>query len=459
MHKRIDILNLEWETDSRDTNIVDPTLVSLEDRFGYKIVRDSIWHGFFKILKYRPKSLIMSNELGAIENYLICKFAYAIGLKVIVFISEGLNYECTDEISQKKLETEMFFGHNTDHTKLWDMKLLWSYATRDIFRKYITEARDSNLKVSGATGFDSYKLLHFDSQSILKKLGKQEYKKVILLVGFAFDLYPMLDLERSSADEKTINWLYDQRLKVRDIYKELIENNRDTLFILKHHPGSINLDDTEFNGIMDIYDNTITIHKNVSIRELLWVSDIIIAFDSTVCLEAWLLGKPSILVNPEEGTFPRSWNYFGSPIVRNIQDIQAMVDEFYSCGYIQKFMDLQSKRDEIVKKQIQFDDGFNYLRAAKLIDEELHKPTKHLFNKKILKLMFLRLFRELCEFIIEKQPIPFVKPKTRQVYIKRSNRYNKNARNISIRNYREGIYLLENQNAKKVSDILQNYEG
>ena len=78
---KTDILNLEWETDSRDTNITDPILVSLEDRFGYNVKTDSIWYAFYKILKYRPKVLLMSNEVGAVENYFICRFAYSIGIK------------------------------------------------------------------------------------------------------------------------------------------------------------------------------------------------------------------------------------------------------------------------------------------------------------------------------------------------------------------------------------------
>ena len=51
MNHKIDILNLEWETDSRDTTITDPILVSLQDRFGYSVKTDSIWYAFYKILK------------------------------------------------------------------------------------------------------------------------------------------------------------------------------------------------------------------------------------------------------------------------------------------------------------------------------------------------------------------------------------------------------------------------
>ena len=217
MKHKVDILNLEWETDSRDTNIVEPILVSLEDRFGYSIKRDSIWYAFFKILKYRPKALIMSNEVGAVENYYVCRFAYSLGIKTMVLISEGLNYECGTEEEQKKLETELLWGHNREHRKIWDLKLLWSENTRNSIYKYVEDSRNLNLKVSGATGFDSYTLLEFDGKDVLQKFEKQRYKKVILLVGFAFDLYPTYDLDKLHMSKEVVEWLYGQRFHVRDI--------------------------------------------------------------------------------------------------------------------------------------------------------------------------------------------------------------------------------------------------
>ena len=126
MKHQVDILNFEWATDSRDTNITDPILVSLRDRFGYTIAAESIWYAFCKLLKFRPKLLLMSNEVGAFENYFICRVAYALGIKTVVLISEGLNYECKSEEEQRRLEIESMFGHNTGHKRIWDLKLLWS---------------------------------------------------------------------------------------------------------------------------------------------------------------------------------------------------------------------------------------------------------------------------------------------------------------------------------------------
>lgn len=458
MRHKVDILNLEWETDSRDTNIVDPVLVSLEDRYGYSVKRDSIWYGFYKLLKYRPKVLLMSNELGAVENTYLCRFAYAVGIRVIVLISEGLNYECDNEEDQRTLENEMLWGHNLEHRTIYDLKLLWSQDTKKSIIKYADRANKLNIKVSGATGFDSYKILDF-GKNILREIGKEKYKKVILLVGFAFDLYPLYDLERQHMDKEEVEWLYNQRFTVRDIYKSLIENNPDTLFILKHHPGSMNLNDTEFADIMNVYDNTVTVHKEYNIRSLLAISDVVIAFDSTVCLEGWLLGKPSLIINPKEGNFARSWNYLGSPIIRTEEELQSKLDEYYSTGKINSFDEIEHRRNKMIEKQIQFGDGFNYLRASKLINDELNISRKHEKDDGVFKLAVRRYLREAGEFLIEKQPIPFVKLKARDSYLGRSSRYNKLRREESVKEYRLGIQKLEKNNIEKVSDIIENYKG
>ena len=456
---KVDILNFEWATDSRDTNITDPILVSLRDRFGYTITAESIWYAFFKLLKYRPKLLLMSNEVGAFENYFVCRAAYALGIKTVVLISEGLNYECKKEEDQKKLEIELMFGHNTDHKRIWDMKLLWSESTRDSFYKYVDESKDYNLKVSGATGFDSYKLLSFKNDEILRQAEKTKYKKIIILVGFAFDLLPTYNLEILHMNKTTVDSLYGQRFKIRDIYKELIEKNQDILFILKHHPGSMNLDDTEFSDIMNKYDNTLTIHKEHGIRDLLGLSDIIIAFDSTVCMEGWCLGKPSLLINPEDVSFPRSWCYRGSVILRSYKELSQCIDEYYTNGSIKAFDELKTSREEIIRKQIQFDDGFNYLRAAKLIDAEMQKQSTHPSDKKAKAILIKGLVREVCDFLIENQPIPVVKKKSRNFLKERSARYKKKNRIASMEEYKIGIDTHEKNNEEKVFDILNNYVG
>lgn len=459
MKHKVDILNLEWETGSRDENIIEPVLVSLEERFGYTIIRDSIWYAFFKLLKYRPRILVMSNEIGAIENVCICRFAYAIGLKTIVLRSEGLNFECIDEKEQKRIERVFFWGNNKEQRRIWDMKLLWSEQARSAIYRYIEGSEEFNLKVSGATGFDSYRLLEFSGDGILNVYGKEKYKKVVLLIGYAFDLYHLFDSDVIPMSEETLKWLYRQRIPVQEIYKELIECNPDILFILKHHPGSINLEDTEFSDIMGKYDNTMVIHKEESIRNLLAVSDIVVAFDSTVCLEAWMLDKPTVLVCPEKGEFSRSWSYYGSPVVNDATKLHNMIKEYYTNGKISEFDSLSVKRKEMIEMQIQYDDGFNYLRAAKLIDEEIKKKRNHPKDRGIVKIAARRFIREACEYIIEKQPWGLIKKKSRKAYIERGRQYNKKDRELNVNKYKKGIEKWEAAHIQQVYDILDNFTG
>ena len=60
-----DVLNLEWASKGRDIDIVEPVLSFLEIKFDFKVVRESILNAEFKLLKYRPKLLVISNAVGA----------------------------------------------------------------------------------------------------------------------------------------------------------------------------------------------------------------------------------------------------------------------------------------------------------------------------------------------------------------------------------------------------------
>ncbi len=459
LRHKIDILNLEWETDSRDTNITDPILVSLRDRFNYTIRTDSIWYGTLKLLIYKPKVLLIANESGAIENCILCRFAKFLGIKTMVLISEGLNLMSPDENEEKKADLQMLWGHNMNHKKIWDLKLLWSSYSLGRFYKYIPESRQYNLKVSGGVGFDSYKLLQNDNKNFFNGFKEKKYKKTILLVGFPFDLFPIYDLTIFSMDKETVNWIYSQRLKVRDVYKQLIEDNQDILFILKLHPGSINNENTEFSGIMNKYENTITIQKEYGIRKLLESSDILIAYDSTVCVEGWCLGKTTLLINPEEREFPRTETYKGSPILRNVDELNQCISSFYKNGYVKSFEKLESVRNNIIQQQIQFDDGFNYLRAAKLINDEINKKSDLYIDKGVRILFLKRIIMDILEFLIEKQPIPIIKSKKRRYLKDRSSRYVNQKRIITLENYKKGIEIHEKNNESKVLDIINNYLG
>ena len=330
-----DILNLEWGTNSRDTNIIDPVLVSLEERYGYQIVRSSIWYGLFKILYYRPKLLLIANDNGGIENVRMYQAAHSLGIKTATLISEGLWFSLPTEKLQIGSEQLNFWGNNLKKKQYLDLKLLWSSIKKELYLKYIPEAKAFNLKVSGGTGFDRYQLLDYMEKEEFKEKYTKKHEKIILLISYAFDLYALYGEDTyKKRDRKEVQWLYDQRFLVRDIYEELVKTHPETLFILKHHPGTVNKDDTEFSGIHKKYKNTLELQKEEEISDLISVSDLVIAFDSTVCLEAWLMGKETIFLNPLGKEFRRSILYKGCPIAESYEELGALVQEFYHEGSI-----------------------------------------------------------------------------------------------------------------------------
>ena len=104
MKRKKRILNLEWATNSRDTHIIDPVLVSLHDRYGYEVIQSNLMYGLFKLLRYRPDVFIMSNDSGAIDNVLIFRLAYKLGITTIALHSEGLNICNMDEKEQTLID-------------------------------------------------------------------------------------------------------------------------------------------------------------------------------------------------------------------------------------------------------------------------------------------------------------------------------------------------------------------
>ncbi len=372
-----DILNLEWASKGRDIDIVEPVLSYLELKYGLKIVRESILNAEYKLLKYKPKVFIISNEIGAFENVNAVKFASKIGIKVVTLVSEG------DFVDGDKRIKEFFWGWNKEEVFYEDLHLQWSERNITLIHKYVTNSKFYNLKVSGATGFDRYKILPFlRKEDFLLKYKRSNYKKVIGLAAWGFDQllgeYSKIfknELEIRIGGAELLNFHITAKDLLKNIYQKIIETNPDILFILKHHPAVEQKEYTEFYEL-DKYPNTITIQSEENIADIINVSDIWIAYESTTCLEAWLLGKQTMLVNPLGGDFKRSEIYRGSPIKISYEETQKAIEEFYKNNHLLGFKELEETRRQIITKVIEWDDGKNHIRAAEYIYELFSSPLK-----------------------------------------------------------------------------------
>ena len=112
----------------------------------------------------------------------------------------------------------------------------------------------------------------------------------------------------------------EQRDAVENALKAAIEKYPDYLFVLKKHPrenfeSDLRDSRNEMNRLV-AYPNVLYIKDSEEIQDLIEASDLWLAFESTSIMEAWLLHKPTLLINPDIH-FTRAELYKGSAIVQN----------------------------------------------------------------------------------------------------------------------------------------------
>lgn len=363
---RCDILCLEWGTKNRDSNILMPVLVYLKEEKGYKIKLDSLAYAVLKLVIYRPKMLLVANFSGAPELTRVIKYAHCLGIKTVSLISEG------DVVEDQTRADGFFWGWDFEKKCYLDLFLLWSERSQRIFDKYIPESQQFNMKVSGATGFDKYKILknEFMTKELFCNKYKKKYNKIIGITSFGFSI-----CFADQKDSENRQFFIKSCFKLRDILYEIISHLDDVLFVLRLHPGEIS-EENEFVGLQKFKNAVFVQAKDESIVDNINVCDMWMAYDSTTCMEAWLLDKPTLLINPYPIEYARSIIHKGSPIMRDADAVISCIEEFYQTGRIREFDCLEEERKKIIQDVIGFSDGKNYMRAGKEIVAEMNSTIK-----------------------------------------------------------------------------------
>ncbi len=384
---KCDILCLEWTTKGRDSNILMPVLVYLKKEKDYKIKLSSLAYSVLKLVIYRPKMLLVANPTGALELHKVIKYAYYLGIKVVSLISEG------DVVDDPVRAESFFWGHNRERKCYLDLFLLWSERSRRIFEKFIPESRMFNMKVSGATGFDRYKLFQdkFITKEIFCVKYKKKYKRIVGITSWGFSKW-----FADKTDNEKRQFYIESCLKLREILKDIISELDDVLFVLRPHPGEIS-DENEFLELKTL-ENVIVINpKDETVSDTINVCDIWMAYESTTCLEAWLLDKTTLLINPYPIGYSRSDISKGSPIMQNAQETIACIKEFYQKGRCEEFERLEKNRKEIIKAVIGYSDGKNYIRASREIVTMMKNGINR--NRKITVGFVYELTKDVIKWI------------------------------------------------------------
>lgn len=418
MKKKCDILSLELYSNGRDIDIVEPVLCFLEKKYSLNIVRKSIYNYAYWIIKFRPIILVVSNSIGSYYKYCAIKLASHLGIKVITLVSEG---GVSSYYSKRKFSENDFWGLNSEKKMYEDICLMWNENDYLVGTEFVSQHK---LKITGATLFDKYKLLpKISKKNFLLKYNKIKYEKIILITAWGFSALNSdtsyykrnkSTIELRLGGEEFIKLHRKNKTILRNIYENTIDYYQDILFIIKEHPSEKDYDsypDTEYY-LLDKKENVLFINGyEESIYTLLSVSDILLTYDSTTTLEAWLSGVVSININPLGEFFPRLPFYKGAIVAKNFEQVKGYINEFYSNNrQINDFNLKEDVRKEIIKNFIYNDDGKNYVRAA----NEVLKLLNNGENKK--SNVNLWVIKEILKGYIKKFLENYYKKRVNDVY-------------------------------------------
>ena len=355
--------------------------------FAEKFLNCEFYHALnidvHQIYRVKPDIILQANTIGSNLYFQISKIAHEQNIPLFALISEG-NFRTDGSFD--------YWGFNRDKKFYQDFVCCWSERTAEFLRKEVPSAADK-IVVTGGVGFDRYTIYKFmQKEEFLRKYSSTQFKKVIGYAGWAFG---KLDHKRgrsellvwANGDDNKLNWIEDQRKKVRDILEQVIVKNPTMLFILKQHPQENAPERTEpvKNEMSELahYNNVVYLCEEESIHDLISVSDIWTCFESTTALESWLMNKQTIFINPEV-EFNRDPLYKGSAIVQNYNSFQKLIDEFYSSGRIENFYSTEkdSMRKKLIKDIIGYGDGMNHIRASYYFMQTIEKAKFKIQNSK-----------------------------------------------------------------------------
>lgn len=388
--KQTDVLNLEWHSGPTRDNYISTLVCNYLSIRGYKVKRGCIFNGIQQIVKYKPILVFLANGIGAPENHDIVKFAKKFGCKVVTGISEG-NIQPSN-ISQ------MTWGWNKKQKLIEDLNLQWSFRAKNITLQH-NKINSDKIKVSGGIGFDIYKIKNDEENVKNNFCNKYNIPINKNIIGFAcWDFGPYYKEDhryktrKNRLTEEEFNQRKNDGIELNQILYNFIQKNNHYHFIIKEHPGSLLGEKASAIKGLSKFSNVTIIKHQEAAETCIKASDIWLGYETTTAMEAWLLNRTTILINPSGPDFERASIYKGSIIVKNEQELQNRINEFFQKGYIEKFLELKELRKLEIEKVIQWSDGLNHKRAGNFIVELLQSTassvkleTSKLWKKNILK--------------------------------------------------------------------------
>jgi hypothetical protein len=391
MTSKVRILCFTDTNSGRDVEMILP-LRYFAERFLNCEFRHAISFDLYQIYRIKPDIILTPNTTGSRLYCRIARAASKLDIPLFSLISEG-NFK-TDG-------TYDYWGYNEARTFFQEYVCCWSKRTQ----KYLAEREpDAKRKIvlTGNAGSDRYVVYQtIQKEEFLRKYKLPPYKKVIGYAAWTFNKlrFPrgIQELLQFYGDDGSIlPWVEKQRTLVHSILRDSIRDNRDTLFILKRHPQDtspelIQQPVNELEGLAE-FENALCLGEEEALHDVIGVCDLWTCFESTTALEAWLMNKPTVFLNPKP-EFKRADLVKGSAVAKSSTHFQSMIDQFYGAGTIAEFSseEKERQRQSLIADSVGYGDGFNHIRASyylKRVVEGLPKSLAPRYSSSALQLFF-----------------------------------------------------------------------
>jgi hypothetical protein len=375
----------------RDVEMILP-LRYFAERFLNCEFHHAISFDLYQIYRTKPDVIITPNATGSRLYYQIALAASEQGIPLFSLISEG-NFKTDGSYD--------YWGYNEGKTFLQEYVCCWSERTRS----YLAECEpDSAHKIvlTGNTGCDRYVIYPtIPREEFLRKYKLPPFHRIIGYAGWTFNKlhFPrgIQELLQFYGDDVSIlPWVEKQRTLVQNILHETIHNNPDTLFVLKRHPQDVSPElvqqpVNEIEGLTS-FKNVLALGEEEALHDVIGACDLWTCFESTTALEAWLLNKPTVFLNPEP-EFKRADLVKGSVVARNAAEFQSIIDQWYGTGTISEFHSEETTRQRrsLITDSVGYGDGFNHMRAAYYLGrtiENLQRRSKPRYRFSSVQLFF-----------------------------------------------------------------------
>lgn len=394
------ILSLEWFDNGREQELVVPVLSYLHHYLGYEIICCSAFDTL-KVLTSRPDAVLIAGVEGSARQTEWAKRFTKTGTPVFGITTEGI---FNDQVAR-----EFIWGHTPKKGKLlWTKRFLWNEPSLKITELFSSEIAQVSV-VTGNPAADKYVMQNLINRN--RNNQKNFRKKIGIALTDAIASERMISRDFPQSLDKFLSSL---RSSIQ-ILINFIRKNPEYNFIIRKHPADNQKSHKLYEELTKI-KNVEFQSEGSSLSDFLSQSSVLLVFNSSLVVDANLLGIPSIKVGNME---PPGKYYEHIPVAHHEDDLKKILTKIYKRKAVSGPIN-----NELIRCTYGNADGINHKRIAM----EINKIVAHqgglktyLFKTTPLK----EVFREILSWYLHKL-ILVIQPSIKMERFDRIKKYDAN---------------------------------